>query len=223
VAGDVFSIGWRSAGDGSGEDNIITGGKRGPYDDPTVACIRSSGAGCLSFRDLTGSEGTRTEVVAVMASGRIVVGGDFFGGIMRLEINGEVDTAFSPPSTLGTGMVNSIVQTGSKILVGGGFAGRIKRLTESGSEDTTFTPPSLNGDVYAIAVQGDGKILVGGGFAGKVKRLNNPSQDSSRSGTILGGGGGSSNTMWIIVIAAAGAAVVGGGVTAARRRKPAAQ
>ena len=179
--GDVFSIGWRSAAAGSGEDNIITGGRKTGFGSslesslPAVACIRSGGAECLAFdspRDFEGFGGTRIDVVAVMASGRIVVGGDFDGGIKRLEINGRVDTTFSPPDALGTGMVTSIVQTGSKILVGGSFRGRIKRLTESGSEDTSFTPPTLNGDVHAIAVQGDGKILVGGSFAGKVKRLN---------------------------------------------------
>ena len=182
--GDVFSIGWRSAAAGSGEDNIITGGNKPGFESslPVVACIRSGGAGCLAFRDYEGSGGTRIDVVAVMASGRIVVGGDFDGGIKRLEINGVVDLTFSPPDALGTGMVTSIVQTGSKILVGGSFAGRIKRLTESGSEDTTFTPPTLNGDVYAIAVQGDGKILVGGSFAGKIKRLNS---DGSTDGTFV--------------------------------------
>ena len=180
----AFSIGWRSAAAGSGEDNIITGGNEPgmPSPLPAVNCIRSGGNFCLSFRDFTGFGGTRIDVVAVMASGRIVVGGDFDGGIKRLEIDGRGDTTFSPPAALGTGMVTSIVQTGSKILVGGSFDGRIKRLTESGSEDTTFTPPTLNGDVHAIAVQGDGKILVGGSFAGKVKRLNS---DGSTDGTFV--------------------------------------
>ena len=92
----------------------------------------------------------------------------------------SLDTTFNPGADNRVWVV--AVQADGKILVsgeftalGGGGTGTterryIGRLNADGSLDTSFNP-GANGEVRAIALQGDGKILVGGFF------------------TMLGGGG----------------------------------
>jgi uncharacterized delta-60 repeat protein len=143
----------------------------------------------LSEVDLTGTttvppQGIQQGFVfalAVQSDNKILVGGSFnqyFGHatpkLMRLDLNGDLDTAFQ--NKLGLGVAGEIqdiyVLPNQKILVGGNFlsvngypADRIARINADGSVDTTFNGPTfLHGGVNSIDVQPNGKILVGGNF-----------------------------------------------------------
>ena len=88
--------------------------------------------------------------------------------IARLNINGSLDTDFTPEIN---GVVRAVaVQADGKMLLGGQFtqvAGEphrnIVRLNADGSLDTDFNA-SANPHVRALALQSDGKILMGGAF-----------------------------------------------------------
>jgi uncharacterized delta-60 repeat protein len=150
--------------------------------------------------------------LAVQGDGRVLLAGQFdqFNGqarsnVVRLNIDGSVDSGFVPP-LLTTSMSKSpevfaiTEQTDGKVLVGGYFQGYgasgasasgMLRLNANGSVDTGFTQSINNsgGEVRAIALQADGKMLVGGGFQifegalffNYFVRLN---QDGSRDATL---------------------------------------
>ena len=94
--------------------------------------------------------------------------------ILRLNIDGTVDTAFSP----GSGANNTVrairVQANGAILIGGSFTaingiGRnnlARLLGSNGSLDTTFNiGTGVNGHVFAIAIMPSGNIAFGGSFS----------------------------------------------------------
>jgi uncharacterized delta-60 repeat protein len=101
-------------------------------------------------------------------------------GILRLNSNGSIDSAFNTSLT-GFGVINSIVQqSDGKTIVGGrfrkvngGFSNNIARFNADGTFDNTFVinrgplfNKFSNSDfVNSLAIQPDGKILVGGFFA----------------------------------------------------------
>ena len=120
---------------------------------------------------------------AVQADGKVVVTGHFdsysgvaAGSVVRLNVDGSVDTGF----TAGLGIVstptqyavgNSVaVQADGKILVGGDFGTfngtatpGIVRLNANGTLDTSFQPALLaNSQVEGVTLQPDGKVLVNG-------------------------------------------------------------
>ena len=132
------------------------------------------------------------ESVLVQPDGKVVVGGRFssFNGsvhsrLVRLNIDGSVDTSF----IIGAGFDKNVycveMQSDTKLIVGGSFlnykgsvARRIIRLNVDGSSDTSFASGAgfSNGDVRAVLIQPDGRVLIGGAFSGTyngtaVKRL----------------------------------------------------
>lgn len=133
----------------------------------------------------------------VQSDGKIIVVGNFSGGILRYNPDGTIDNTFL--SNLGTGFdafAHCVtLQSDGKILVGGGFTsfngvacGRIARLNANGTLDNSFnTGTGFDNTVRSIAVQNDGKILVGGSFTSynssthnRIIRLNsNGSVDAS--------------------------------------------
>jgi uncharacterized delta-60 repeat protein len=115
--------------------------------------------------------------LAVLPSGRIVIGGGFdtVGGQPRKGLailNKDGSLAERTGDLQPDGMVTSLaVQADGKILVSGDFTSiggytyhGIARLNATGSVDTTFVDPGADGAVYAVAMQADGKLLAGGGF-----------------------------------------------------------
>ena len=135
--------------------------------------------------------------LAVLPGGQILVGGAFqtfngvgTAGLVRLNADGSVDTAFNPGgagiAANGYGQdVRSIVALGNgTVVIGGHFsaydgqsAGGVARLNADGTPDPGFNVAAgVDGDgVNAVAVQGDGKVLAGGGssnFDGYLVRLN---------------------------------------------------
>jgi uncharacterized delta-60 repeat protein len=116
------------------------------------------------------------------AAGRVLLAGDFASvnglnkpSIARLNLDGSVDTTFSPPAS-STYPRAIAVQPDGKILVGGSsIAGQtgIARLHPDGGLDASFNASAIaNNYVYAIALQADGKILIGGSFTRRLARLH---------------------------------------------------
>ena len=148
---------------------------------------------------------------------RILVGGLFNKGIVRLNTDGTLDTTFAPTSGA-NGEVDAIaIQFDGKILIGGNFTTyngmsrkRIARINTDGTLDTTFSPSlGVNNKVSSIAVQPDGKILVGGNFTGGIIRYNtNGSVDTTFTiGTGFGPAGYRVNS---VVLESDGKSIIGG-------------
>lgn len=95
---------------------------------------------------------------------------------------------------------------------------RIARLNPDGSLDPAFNPGlGANGEVNAIAVQGDGKIIIGGAFTsingttvGHLARLN---ADGSVDTGFNSVGSGANGTVRAIAIDGSGKAVIAGSFT----------
>jgi len=123
--------------------------------------------------------------IAIQADGKLVVAGNFsaYNGtysqrVVRLNMDGAIDSPFSSRSNFGTdGSVNAIaIQSNGRIMIGGSFSkcnnfsrNRIASLDSNGNIDNGIYPffengISADGHVRAVAVQPDGKILIGGGF-----------------------------------------------------------
>lgn len=120
----------------------------------------------------------KVRIIAVQNDGKILVGGEFQkynngpfrNGIVRLNVDGSLDTLFTPSSF--NGYVGTIaIQADGKILLGGnlerpnGTSKSLMRLNIDGSLDTSFTTAlGFNSAVRTIVIQPDGKILAAGMF-----------------------------------------------------------
>jgi uncharacterized delta-60 repeat protein len=130
----------------------------------------------------SGNWGSGVLTLAVLPSGKILVGGNF--GILNgsqhiclgcLNPDGTLDTNFTANAN---NFVHSFApQADGKILVGGDFTSLrngftnvpltlngVGRLNANGTVDTNFTNPKALGSVLALALQADGKIVIGGQF-----------------------------------------------------------
>jgi uncharacterized delta-60 repeat protein len=129
----------------------------------------------------------------IQSDGKILVGGSFFfidgkpgyGGLVRLNPDGSLDTSFNAPRFNGPVFAVAPLASG-KFIVGGGFTyvGNIARtcvaqLNSDGTFDPGFNPGVFSGSpplqeapissvaaVHSLAVQPDGKIVIGGVFTG---------------------------------------------------------
>ncbi len=137
-----------------------------------------------NFNVSQGVTGTDAAVhaLAVQANGQVVLGGDFtsFNGLaynrlVRLNVDGSVDTGFNPTTNFGPmDSVRAIaIQPDGQILIGGLFTNvggsnlnYLARLNSAdGSVDTNFNVGVGGNDVVlAVAVDSQGRILVGGEF-----------------------------------------------------------
>jgi uncharacterized delta-60 repeat protein len=128
---------------------------------------------------------------AIQADGKILVGGSFYfvngqpgyGGVIRLNTDGSLDTTFQPPRF--NGSIFSVVPLASgKILVGGGFTyiddkvrNCLAQLESDGTLDKGFDPGAFTGTppledepfsrvafVHSIVVGPGGGIVIGGAF-----------------------------------------------------------
>jgi uncharacterized delta-60 repeat protein len=126
------------------------------------------------------------------------------GGIVKLNLDGSVDTSFLS----GTGFNNSVIpltlQSDGKILLGGSFTlyngtsiNRIVRLNTDGTIDSSFVVGTgFNGTVNDIKIQPDGKIVIVGSFttynsttANRIIRLNTDGSIDSSFNTGTGASG----------------------------------
>ncbi len=127
---------------------------------------------------------------AVQSDDKVLVGGAFFfvngkpgyGGLIRLNSDGSIDTSFQAPRF--SGSVYAVVPlSNGQVLVGGDFSyinttksNALARLNADGTLDTSFAPGNFAGTppdsnpvstyptVHAIVVQPDGKVIIGGVF-----------------------------------------------------------
>ena len=136
----------------------------------------------LSFNPGVGANGP-VNVVVRQPDGKVLVGGAFttfqgqpWKGLVRLNINGGIDTSFGSPGGILGGVdprVEAIaLQEDGRIVIGGEFtsyrgvsANRLARLNSSGSPDGSFRAPSdLNGTVKSLAIWTSGRIFAAGAF-----------------------------------------------------------
>lgn len=140
-----------------------------------IARLNADGTLDAGFNPGLGPD-TYVDSIAVQADGKILIGGVFqsFNGssrerIARLNVDGSLDTSFSPGAHQVFHQIQSMcLQTDGKILVGGSGSSSsrmIARLNVDGALDPSFDPGrGANDTVASIAIQGDGKVLVGGEF-----------------------------------------------------------
>ncbi len=121
------------------------------------------------------------ETIAIQADGKIIVGGSFlnYNGtpqnrIVRLNLNGTIDTGFLSGTGFNDGAVHAIRITSSGILVGGSFSGtykstavnRLVLLNPNGTVTTNFdigAGPS-SATIYSLYESTD-SFFVGGSFS----------------------------------------------------------
>lgn len=114
--------------------------------------------------------GDAVHAIAVQSDGRILIGGDFSGGLRRYSADGTRDLDYAPPSFNNT--VHHIeLQPDDRAIVTGDFTSvslrnRIVRLLPGGAVDGDFggllNPSST---VRTARIQDDGSIVVAGAFS----------------------------------------------------------
>lgn len=118
--------------------------------------------------------------ISTQPDGKIIIGGDFYDvegvgthdRLARLNTNGSLDSSFTPPADLSSGVYSTALQPDGRLIVGGRFSdvdgtgtrNYLVRLESNGLLDTSFNPPDLNSGIFSIALQPDGRIIVGGRF-----------------------------------------------------------
>lgn len=112
------------------------------------------------------------KTILPLSSGKILIGGDFTGGIKRLNSDGSNDTTFTGLTSGFDGVVNIIREepiTG-KIIVGGDFttyngstANKIVKLDSVGSIDNSYSN-GFDFQVYDIVYRTTTKLLIVGEF-----------------------------------------------------------
>lgn len=134
-----------------------------------------------SFNVSLGADAT-VETITIQPDEKIVLGGHFisFNGIsknrlVRLNMDGSIDSSFSLGSGFDKTVYSVALQSDNKLIIGGAFLNfdgisskRIVRLNTNGSLDSSFTIGSgfSNGDIRTILVQADDALLLGGTFTG---------------------------------------------------------
>jgi uncharacterized delta-60 repeat protein len=142
-----------------------------------VARLNADGTVDFSFDPGAGPNNT-VRALALQPGGRLIMGGEFTsingassGCLARLTPEGLPDLSFA--ASVNGPVFAVAVQSDGKAVVGGAFAqagdqarSRIARFSTDGALDLSFDPGSgFDGDVFALAVQGDGNLLAGGAFA----------------------------------------------------------
>ncbi len=157
-----------------------------------------------------------TLAVGIGTDNTVVIGGDKTaqpsGGILKLNSDGTLDTAFNTNLGTGTGAGNVYavaVQANNQTVIGGMFTtfngnsrGKFTRLNSDGTEDSTFVANSggsgsqFGQPVFALAMQANQQILVGGemsdfhgsSIASNYARINSDGSLDSAFNTNLGTG-----------------------------------
>jgi uncharacterized delta-60 repeat protein len=193
------------------DGKIVVGGQFTSYSGSAnnrIVRINPDGTKDFTFA-ISGGFSNSPITIIQQSDGKLVVGGFFsqYSGsavneIVRINLDGTIDTTFNTGTGLTGTSVNSIIQqSDGKIVVGGEFTfysgstvNRILRINPSGSIDTTFAiSGGFNGTVNSILQQPDGKIVAGGQFtlysgstANRIVRIN-PSGSIDTTFAISGG------------------------------------
>ena len=163
------------------DGKIIISGYFRKYNDINrnyIARLNPDGTIDTSFNIGTGANNI-IETCTVQSDGKIVIGGNFASyngsarnGIARLNIDGTLDTSFSPGTGANSGIMSTSIQNDGKIIIGGNFTSfngisrnRIARLNSDGTLEESFNPGTgANNTVWSTSIQNDGKIIIGGSF-----------------------------------------------------------
>ncbi len=196
-----------------------------------IARLNTDGTLDTSFGNGLAGADSRVDAVVVQSNGKVVIGGLFTNvngtlhrGLAWLNSDGTLDT--NGVSGANDSVAALVLQGDGKVVVGGAFTavngtarGRIARLNTDGTLDTRFTNAlaGANGNVYAIAVQGDGKVVIGGDFTtmsgtarGRVARLNSDGTLDTSFGHALAGANGTLNA---VAVQSDDRVLIGGGVS----------
>ena len=144
-----------------------------------IVRLDANGSVDASFNASASPNGV-VKTVAIDASGRIIIGGEFTTvngvsrpNIARLNADGSLDASFSAQATLNGPVHTLALQADGKILVGGDFTlanntahDGLARLNADGSVDASFeVGAGFDGPVESVEVQADGKVVVAGSFS----------------------------------------------------------
>ncbi|MDQ3801110.1 MAG: FG-GAP-like repeat-containing protein [Acidobacteriota bacterium] len=144
---------------------------------PSIARLNADGSTDTTFNPTITGAGLDATVLAVTAlpDNRVMVGGQFFGMLVRLNQDGSIDTSFATNTLRTSGPVYDIaVQPDGKVIGGGqlapqsGTAARyVMRFNQDGTIDESFQAPvfSSGAIVRKVVLQPDGKVLIGGSFS----------------------------------------------------------
>lgn len=158
------------------DGKIIVGGEFVSYNGISrnnIVRINIDGTIDASFNPGTGTD-SLVQKIAIQNDGKIILGGGFSSfnnvsklGLVRLNINGSLDTTFNSGSGLNGGVMSISIQNDGNIIIGGSFTTingfNIKglgRFNGNGTLDTFFGSTVLFVNTSFTYIQTDGKILV---------------------------------------------------------------
>ena len=218
------------------DGRLLVGGSFTAFNGTSRNCIvrlNTDGTLDTTFNPGTGFSGGAVYVLAVQSDGRILVAGLFTSfngtarnGIVRLNADGTLDTAFNPGSGFDANVNALAVQADGRMVVVGGFSSfnntsrnGIARLNTDGSLDTNFAPGTgfTGGAVYAVTLQSDGLIIAGGNFTGYNGTPRNGIARLNATGTLDAtynlGTGFAGGAVYSMLLQADGRIVAGGNFT----------
>jgi uncharacterized delta-60 repeat protein len=174
-----------------------------------LARFNADGSVDNTFNQIALPDNGQIFAIALQPDGKIVVGGNGFGGAARFNPDGSFDRYLN----VGNIVYDVKIQADGKILVGGDSF--VTRFNADGTLDNTFNSVG-GGRVYKMAIQPDGKIVIVGSFTevagvprSRVARLNtNGSLD-----TTFNPAGGANATVNDVALQADGKIVIGGSFT----------
>jgi len=169
--------------------------------------------------------------ILIQPDGKILICGDFtvfntktFNRIIRLNIDGTIDTGFQPLSGANNSIYSMKLQNDNKIVISGNFTNydgiarnRLARINSDGTLDISFlVGTGANGVVNNMIIQSDGKIVIGGNFttlngvtSTRIARVNaDGSRDASFVSTVGANAGVES-----IILQENGKILIGGSFT----------
>ena len=199
-AGISFTTAARPVGALQSDGKLVLLGAISPW--PGIARVNRDGSLDRTFAVSTGfsfANAMEPVAMATQADDKILIGGFFNSyegvsrrGLLRLNADGSLDTAFNPGAALEAGIFGTLVvrhlfaQTDGKFVAAGVFSYTsnnvlrkdIVRFHADGSVDQGFTPDPAMPRISAIDVTGAGQIVLSyqqeiseGVFQGKVVRL----------------------------------------------------
>jgi uncharacterized delta-60 repeat protein len=197
----------------------------------SAARVNTDGSPDVTFNPGNACSGT-VYSISRQTDGKIVLGGWFSqyfdaprGGVVRINLNGSIDTTFNPGTGAGTvNVLATAIQSNRKILIGGDFTSyngvsinRLARLNTDGSLDPSFhIGTGANDRICTISIQSDGKIIVGGyflNFNGANAYLTRLNTDGSTDATFHNGTLGPNNAVQASAIQTDGKIIIGGYLT----------
>jgi uncharacterized delta-60 repeat protein len=148
--------------------------------------------------------------IALQTDGKIIAGGNGFGGAVRLNSDGSFDKFFGPGAIV---YDIKILPDGKILLL---TANGVIRYNQDATQDATFTPAFGNTRVYRIAVLPDGKILMVGNFTEVGGTVRNRVARLNADGTLdasFNPPGGVNASVFDLAVQADGKIVIGGDFT----------